>query len=122
MLEDSGRPWVLRNLRTRQTIATELEGAFDRTSRRQGLLGRTHLPQGSALILAPCGGIHTWFMRFPIDVLFVSKDGTVTRAVSALGPWRVRVSLSAHATVEFPAGTIARTGTRRGDVLCLERT
>jgi uncharacterized membrane protein (UPF0127 family) len=120
MLNDPGRRWGLRNLRSGRLLATSVEGAFDSARRRQGLLGRIDFPDDSALILAPCGGIHTCFMRFPIDVIFAGTNGAVTRVVRDLVPWRVAISPRAFAAVELPIGTAARTDTRPGDVLKLE--
>jgi uncharacterized membrane protein (UPF0127 family) len=120
ILTHPGKPWALRNLRTGRLVATDLEAAFDSASRRTGLLGRTGLADGSALIIAPCSGVHTFFMKFPIDVIFVGKDGTVTRVVKQLPPWRIGVSLRAFAAVETAAGTAVRTGTCPGDQLRLE--
>ncbi len=57
-------------------------------SRGRGLMGRRTLPQGEGLWLAPCGSIHTCFMRFPIDVIFVDREGRVTRICAHLRPWR----------------------------------
>lgn len=90
-------------------------------SRMVGLLGRSGLDAGTGLVLEPCNMIHTWFMRFPIDVLFVGDDGVVVRAVEALGPFRlawggVRVAR----TIELPAGTLARAGVRPGERVSLE--
>lgn len=120
ILTDPGKAWVLRNLQTGHLVATDLEAAFDSARRRTGLLGRIGLRDGSALIIAPCSGIHTFFMKFPIDVIFVREDGRVTRVVNHLPPWRIGVSLRAFAAVETAAGTAARTGTCRGDELRLE--
>src|SRR5689334_9231432 len=71
--------FTLHHARTSRPLATDIEIAFDGRSRRRGLLGRENLRSGAALILAPCSSIHTWFMRFPIDVLFVGRDGVVLR-------------------------------------------
>lgn len=107
--------WGLKNLTTGLVIAPTLIPAFDRKSRNQGLLGRDGLPSGSALILAPCSSVHTWFMRFPIDILFVSRTGHVLKVRRAVGPWRVALRLGAFAVVETPAhGT---TGTEVGHQL-----
>jgi uncharacterized membrane protein (UPF0127 family) len=122
MLQHPGQPWGLRNLRTEGFVATHVERAFDSTSRRTGLLGRTELSRESALIIAPCWGIHTCFMRFPIDVIFVKRDGTVARVVRELSPWRVAVSPSAFAVLEMASGTASRTDTKPGDLLQLELT
>ena len=122
MLKHPGLPWVLRNLRNQRVVATHLEQAFDSASRRKGLLGRTGLRDESALILAPCSGIHTCLMRFPIDVIFVKRNGAVVRVVRELAPWRVGISPRAFAVVEVASGTVVRTDTRPGDVLQLEAT
>ena len=87
-------------------------------SRMTGLLGRGALKKGEALILRPCSQIHTFFMRFPIDALFVNKKNEVIAAVCNLKPWRItRIYFTASFTVELPAGTIAATSTQIGDQL-----
>ena len=68
---------VLRNDRTGQVVAATLEPAFDSASRKRGLLGRDGLPSGYALIIAPSNMVHTFFMRFNIDILIASRDGKV---------------------------------------------
>ncbi len=88
--------------------------AFDSTSRRQGLLGRSGLANGTALVLAPCWAIHTAFMRFPIDVAFVGRDGRIRRLSSSVRPWRIRASLGTFAVVELPAGALTQLGQPSG--------
>lgn len=107
--------WGLKNLTTGAILAPTLIPAFDRQSRNQGLLGRDGLPQGSALVLAPCSGVHTWFMRFPLDILFVSRTGHVLKVRRAVGPWRIAVGLGAFAVVE--TGAHASSGTDVGHQL-----
>jgi hypothetical protein len=87
-------------------LAAHLECAFDSASRRRGLLGRETLDAGGALVIAPCSSVHTFFMRFPIDVVFVGRDGTVLKVTAGLRPWRVAACVAAFATIELPAGTI----------------
>jgi len=113
-------PQVLRNERTGLTLATTLEPAFDPPSRRRGLLGREGLDPGVAVILAPCSAIHTLFMRFPIDVVFVRRDGVVTKVCPGVKPWRAAVALAAFAAIELSVGTAAGNGTQPGDRLCLD--
>ena len=74
---------------------------------------------GAGIIIAPCGGIHTLFMRFPIDVVFVNKDGTVRKVCHGLRPWRLALSALAFAVVEVAAGEASRSGTESGDRLTL---
>jgi uncharacterized membrane protein (UPF0127 family) len=109
----------LENTRNGQTVAGEIWTAFDRKTRNKGLLGRDSMPEGSALIIAPCSSIHTFFMRFPIDIAFVSRDGLIVSVRSALPAWRLALSLRAYAVVEMPAGSLARADTRAGDVLAV---
>jgi uncharacterized protein len=109
----------LRNGRTGAVLATHVLTAFDSASRRTGLLHHTSLPEGSGLIIAPSNAIHTFFMKFAIDVAFVAKDGRVLKVRAALAPWRLAGALRGYAVVELPAGTLARTGTARGDSLTI---
>jgi uncharacterized protein len=104
---------------TGQAIATHVETAFDSTARRRGLLGRATLEDNFALIIAPCSAIHTLFMRFAIDAVFVDRSGRVVKACPALPPWRIGFGLGAYATIELSAGTIARFNISRDDRLCV---
>jgi uncharacterized protein len=117
LLRSVSSPLALTNTRNNQVVARTLLTAFDSASRRKGLLGRDSLPDGSALIIAPCQAIHTFSMRFAIDVMFVSKDGLVLKVRQAVPPRRIAVALRAFAVVELPAGAIERSGTRPGDQL-----
>ena len=110
---------VLVNSRSGRHLAHSLTGAFDSVSRRTGLLGRDGLEEGHALIIAPTSAIHTFFMRFAIDVAFVRRDGRVVGIRHAMKPWRIAVALGAHAVVELPAGTLADSDTVRGDALVI---
>jgi uncharacterized protein len=108
---------VLENVRTHRVIADQLLTAFDSSSRRQGLLGRDALPDGSALIIAPSNAVHTFFMRFAIDIAFVRRDGVVVKVRSTVQPRRVAAALRAFAVIELPAGSLARSNTIAGDRL-----
>jgi uncharacterized membrane protein (UPF0127 family) len=102
-------------------LAERVEVAAAMAERLRGLLGRAELPRGSALAIAPCAAIHTFFMKFAIDAVFLDKNGRVVRTLSDLPPWRAtRFHLRAAQVVELPAGTLARTGTREGDQLAFE--
>jgi hypothetical protein len=117
LLDQAGGTPVLRNARTGEPVARRLELAGDSKTRRRGLLGRPGLDPDSALILAPCNGIHTFFMRFRIDVAFVGRTGRVLKVVPGLRPWRIALSTGAFATVELAEGVILRTDLRVGDQL-----
>jgi len=117
LIAASADRFVLRHRGSGQTIADTIETAFDSASRRRGLLGRDAFAPGSAMIIAPCNSIHTFFMRFPIDAAFVDRQGVVLKASAELVPWRVALSLRAFAVIELPAGTLARFGMTAGATL-----
>jgi uncharacterized membrane protein (UPF0127 family) len=73
----------------------------------------------AALIIAPCNSIHTFFMRFAIDVVFVARDGRVVHVSRAVPAWRLRLALRAFAVVELAAHSLERSETRDGDPLSL---
>ena len=107
---------LLVNARTNDTIASAVEVARTRKTRRRGLLGRDELHRSAALVLSPCCAIHTAFMRFAIDVVFIDRNGSVVRVVPQLGPWRIAVAARAHAVVELAGGTV-----KPGDVVVGDR-
>ena len=78
------------------------------------------MPEGSALIIAPSQAIHTFSMRFSIDVAFVAKDGLVLKVRQAVPPRRIAVSLRAFAVIELPAGALEASDTKAGDRLLVE--
>jgi uncharacterized membrane protein (UPF0127 family) len=83
----------------------------------RGLLGRRGLPAGEGLLLTPAPGIHTAFMRFPIDALFLDRNLRVLDIVERLRPWRVASERRARSVLELPAGECARRGVHVGDRL-----
>jgi uncharacterized protein len=117
MIATPGAEWRLVNQRSRGVLADHLLPAFDAASRRTGLLRHDSLPDGTALVIAPCTAIHTFFMRFDIDVAFASRDGRVLKVRHALRPWRLSGAFGAYAVIELPAGALARSDTRPGDVV-----
>lgn len=108
---------MLLNERTGRPVATTLEPAFDSASRKKGLLGRDSLPPGHAVIIAPSSLVHTFFMRFPIDVLVVSRDGRVLRARSNVPARRLVGALRGFAVIEMAAHELERSETVAGDRL-----
>jgi uncharacterized protein len=85
--------------------------------RMRGLLGRRGLESGEGLLLKPSPSIMTFFMRFPIDAVFLDEEGTVIKVRANLGPWRLAGCRGAHATLELRAGEASRRGIREGDRL-----
>ncbi|MCM8799614.1 MAG: DUF192 domain-containing protein [Candidatus Omnitrophica bacterium] len=89
-------------------------------SRLKGLLGKDSFDDFDALIIKPCNSIHTFFMHFPIDVIFLDKSNYVIGAFS-IKPWRIsKVYFSAHLCIELPWGKIFSTSTIPGDLLFFE--
>jgi uncharacterized membrane protein (UPF0127 family) len=83
-------------------------------ARLRGLLGRDELPPGEGLLLRPAGSIHTAFMRFPIDAVFLDAADRVAKVASSLPPWRTAACHGARSVLELPAGEAAKRGLRPG--------
>jgi uncharacterized protein len=88
-------------------------------ARMRGLLGRRGLESGEGLLLRPAASIHTFFMRFPIDVVFLSRDGEVLKVAERVPPWRTAAAKGAKAVVELPGGEAGRRGIRVGTAVAL---
>ena len=108
---------TLMNDRTRSAVALEVDVAANRATMRRGLLGRESLSATEGLLLTPCKAVHTVGMRFPIDVIFIDRDGRVVRIVPSLAPWRIAMSARANAVIELAAGHAAVSDIRIGDML-----
>lgn len=105
---------------TGRELAPNLLVAETLFSRCKGLLGRESLPQGEGLMIRPCMAVHTFLMKFPIDVVFLDKENRVLKAVQNLQPHRLSniVPLSAG-VIELPAGTVQKTGTVAGNQIVI---
>ena len=115
------RRLVARNASLNRVLADRVDVAATRATRAGGLLSRSGLEPGEALWIVPSRGVHTWGMRFTIDVLALDEAGTVIDCVSNLKPWRVRLPRRGTAGVlELPAGTLAASGTLLGHQVSLE--
>jgi uncharacterized protein len=111
----------VRNL-TRNTILAEHADVADTSAkRRTGLLKHTGLAPGDGLWIAPCEGVHSFFMKFTIDVLYLDRKHRVRKLRPNMAPWRISACLPADSVLELPAGTIAATQTERGDQLEIEK-
>jgi uncharacterized membrane protein (UPF0127 family) len=91
-------------------------------SRMRGLLGRRSLAEGEGLLLQPAGSIHTFFMRFPIDAVFLDAERRVLKIAAGVPPWRTAAAKRSRAVLELAAGEAARVGLVTGDALRLEVT
>ena len=84
-------------------------------ARMRGLLGRRSLPSGEGILLRPAASVHTFFMRFAIDVVFLDDELHVVAIASHLRPWRTAARRGAKAVLELPAGECDRRGLAVGD-------
>jgi uncharacterized membrane protein (UPF0127 family) len=103
--------------RTRGAALCVGELADSPLRRMRGLLGRSGLPAGEGMLFTPAPSIHTAFMRFPIDALFLDRELRVIKIVEQLDPWRVASKARARAVLELAAGESARQGVKVGDLL-----
>ena len=90
-----------------------------RNTRRKGLLGRECLLPGEGLWIAPCESVHTFFMRFPIDLVYLDRKLQVRKVRHGVGAWRISACFSAHSVLELPAGTAQASRTERGDSVAI---
>jgi uncharacterized membrane protein (UPF0127 family) len=119
LIREAHGAFELRNQRTGTLIARTVIPAFEPAARRKGLLGRDSLPAGSAMVIAPTNAIHTFWMRFAIDVVFVTRMGKVVTVRRNVPPWRAVVALRGYAVIELPAGALAADDVIAGDMLTL---
>ena len=108
---------------TRDTVlAHAVEVADTSAKRRTGLLKHEKLEPGEGLWIVPCESVHTFFMEFPIDLLYLDRHHKVRKARSAVRPWRLSACLLAHSVLELPAGTVKQSGTQAGDELVIDKS
>lgn len=107
--------------RTRGTVlATEADVADTSRKRNVGLLKHKSLPAGQGLWIVPCEGIHTFGMKFAIDVVFLDRKKKVLKVRSDMGRRRISLCLLAHSVLELPAGTALAAAVQKGDELEFE--
>jgi uncharacterized membrane protein (UPF0127 family) len=111
----------VQNITRGTSIGNDIDTAETSAQRRTGLLKHLKLDDGAGLWIVPCEAVHTFFMKFPIDLIYLDREHRVRATVRKLGPWRFSMCLPAHSILELPVGTIDRTNTRKGDQLVLER-
>src|ERR1700692_960833 len=94
------------NLTRGTELVTSLEVADTSRTRRRGLLGRMSLSPGQGLWIVPCQSVHTWFMRFPIDLIYLNGEKRVEKLRSDVVPWRLSACFSAGSVLELATGRI----------------
>jgi uncharacterized membrane protein (UPF0127 family) len=109
------------NRTTGAVLASNAEIAHGPWASFLGLMGRRELPSGGALVLPRTRSVHSHFMRFPIDVVFHDRDGTVVGIEHALRPWRFSAyHRRASGAIEMPAGLLKRSGTQPGHTVAVD--
>lgn len=115
------RVFSVRNADKGTTIATRAKLASSIVSRFNGLMLKKGVEEGGGLLLTPSASIHSFFMRFRFDALFLDRDGRVTKVVPAMKPWRVAFGgRGAKDVLELPAGVAEQTATTAGDLLSFD--
>ena len=108
----------LLNISKGITLAQEVILAEKFWGRFKGLIGTSKLPENKALLIKPCSSIHTWFMKYPIDVIFLDCDNQIVHILHAIAPYRFGPLVrNAKAVVELPARRCYQTGTKTGDLV-----
>ena len=111
---------MVRN-QTRNTVLAEAAEVADTASkRRTGLLKHQRLDPGQGMWIVPCEAVHSFGMKFPIDVIYLDRKRKVRKTRKVMVPWRISGCLLAHSVLELPAGTIAASGTQPGDQLSFD--
>lgn len=101
---------------TRQTkLASNVEVASSGSSRSKGLLGRKGLLPGEALWIVPCEAVHTFGMRFSLDLIYLDRRHRIKKIRRNVPPWRLSACLTAHSVIELAAGSIRETDAELGD-------
>lgn len=109
------------NMTRGRALADRADVADTSAKRRTGLLKHTGLASGEGLWIVPCEGVHTFFMKFTIDVVFLNKKRQVVKISPNMPKRRIALTFKAHSVLELPAGTLDETGTKPGDQLELEK-
>ncbi len=105
------------NLSRNTVLASCMEVADSAARRNKGLLGREGLAPGEGMWICPCQAVHTFGMKFSIDLVYLDRKRRIRKLVSAVPPWRLSGCLWAHSVLELPSGTIRTTQTQPGDTL-----
>jgi len=107
------------NVTRNKLLCSKVRLATTFLGRLQGLLFSSELSEDEGLLLHPCNSIHTCFMRYPIDAVFLDNDYRVVALERNLLPWRINIAHpQARYVLELPAGQVALTLTEVGDILC----
>ncbi|MCX5711208.1 MAG: DUF192 domain-containing protein [Candidatus Omnitrophica bacterium] len=102
-------------------LADDCRVALGALKRAKGLLGRKGMGKSEALVLKPCNSVHSFFMRFAIDLLFIDKNSRVVRIIKEFKPFRISpICFRAAYVIEFPSGAIRPESVQPGDTISIE--
>ena len=108
---DSGKSCRLRESNSGRVVLKRLEVGQGVWQRSVGLIGRASLAPDSGLWLEPCNGVHTWFMRYAIDVVYLDRTGIVLHVAANVRPWRLCLPMKGcRSILELPSGAAERIG------------
>ena len=111
---------ILENLTKKNVVASQVSVASSILTRLVGLLGRKQLHEKEGLLITPCKSIHTFFMRFPIDVIFISTDNHVIGMLHSFSPFRIsKIYSNAEEVIELKSGVLKQKKVEEGDLLNL---
>ena len=122
MTASAAQTMRVKNATKNTVLAENAAVANTSATRRRGLLERGDFPRGEGLWIVPCEAVHTFWMKFPIDLVYLNKRKQVVKVRHAVPPWRVSACLRAHSVLELPPGTARETETEPGDQLEFERS
>lgn len=108
---------MIRNANRNTILAQNVRIADCFLGRLKGLLGTNRLAEGAALIIKPCSSVHTFGMKYAIDVLFIDKGGRVCKVVHSLTPRRLAWAGNSSYVIELPSGTLKATNTLENDII-----
>lgn len=109
---------IVKNVTQNTLLSDNCGHAQTFWARFKGLQLKKNFPEGCGLLITPCNSIHMFFMRFPIDAVFIDKDQTVLYIDESIKPWKIsKVIRKSCSVLELPAGTAPATGTKPGDKL-----
>ena len=112
---------IVRNAARNTTLGEAIEVAATSAQRVRGLLGRECLEDGHGLLFKNCASLHTFFMTFPIDIVYADRQGRVLKVASGVKPFKlIAAPMRAFFALELPEGAIERSGTQAGDTLVLD--
>lgn len=115
--EATARRFRITNQTRDRLLADTAELADTAASRSKGLLGRKGMAAGEALWIVPCESVHTFWMQFSLDLVYLDRRHRVVKIRTQVPPWRISLCLRAHSVIELPAGAVAPGTLARGDQL-----